>query len=1126
MLHPIFGIDLGRIPIYFLMLTAAFFAGLIVLNVTTKRRGFSKFTRRHMRGSYYCSTLVGIAAANAATWFLYGNFGNASFYNLVTEGGFSFYFGLLGFLLSLSLNALVRRYPVKSVVNIFVPVLTIVHFFARMGCMLRGCCYGQSVTILGTTVMFPAREIECAFALIMFIVFMATERVLFFERLSIYLFSYSALRFCTEFFRGDDRGTLFGIEALSPAQIISIVVFAIIAIKWLAQLIIRLGHLEGALDGWRQGLRRKGKAPRVLRTFDCQEPIRKSIALRIILPVLIVGVIVFGLLVYFNPFNLSVFDSIRYDIEDAIYGLFKEGGTEQEIGIMNGGELTYISDPVTVANGAEAVALIKEMGAWAKAEFVTVKEMLLPNNKKAYVMRQTVNGKCVLGSECVLVVTEDGRADYMIGDDSALSHTNEVTGSAVTSSVTISQAFGPNIIEMSRTECYYDTGNGLIDAYHVLLSDDGTKATIGAIVRADNGYIISLTSPNSDTVATQNKLKLDLVTQVAIDALKEIDSKKPLSIADSRLLTSAKKDDRLLATALEEAYRQSRLSPSGFATVLCSVRDSISCVGDVSVQKFSDMVAREVRDAQIAAGISEKNAESCSAKVRRAFTSGGFKATDDENVTHLDAGERRSTFKHKINYQNDEDTYTLDINENHAIDLSVRTDKPVVLEVCNEYGAAVLSAYVEDEEELSLYREDGLSYTLRVKDASLEGAAVGGGFNYKVSVKGISEPEIPKEISDLLTTVEDSYNRSNLTTFLSVAISEGQIVSMEEAIAVGALGAATDSCVSSCAGMGDGVDASKTAIATVIVPNGDQMQDQLSFLKGTEMELEYFDHKTEGNTAYICASLRIMMDGMSIYDGYCYLQAEYITKDDLSEYSSSVGNEELDNLLSFAQGDRYYLVDFNSDHLYSVFGVTNGMPDSQSDLQSLYDLWETRTMSVTSPDDPQCTVEVPYMYIDRERALAAGHSEDKVDGFEEYTARQNLMQAKMQRMMLLNQYAVFSSIAEMTGPITDLIDVITDPLGTGLDLMFGQNEASDTIWNVGKFLYNPIDYVEDMVTDVVIDTVAEEAGNIADQYAPYISAWDEVIKLQTQALNEATMVDAFMIDPRYWLAALRSTVRV
>ncbi len=1128
MLKPIFEIDFGAIPVYFLMLVMAFFAGLIVLNITMKRRHFSKFTRKQMRGSYYFSTLVGIASANIATWFLYEDIDRSSLYHLVTKGGFSFYFGLFGFLFALSLNALIRKYPVKSVVNIFVPTLAIIHFFARLGCMLRGCCYGETFFVLDTPIIFPARELECIFALIIFIVFIATERIIFFERLSIYLFSYSVFRFAIEFFRGDDRGQLFGIDLFSPAQIISLVVFVLIGLNWLIRLILKLTHSEEsvkrAFADLKNKIFRKGQnKPRALRTFDCQEPIKKRIVLKIILPILLAGTVIFGVLVYFNPFNLPAFDSIRFAIEDAVSGLFEKGGTQDEIGRMNGADLLYIADNPKVVDGTDALTLVKESGNWANAELVVVEEKFLSNGKKAYVLRQVINGKYVLGSDCVLIVNQDGSADYLIGDEASISYTSEVTDSFITNTVTIDQAFGETAVVISQSPCYYDTGDGLIDANHVLLSENGSTPTLGAVVRADNGGIIRLTQATADAVASEGKLKIALVTQLMVDALKDADKGKIVSIKSSKLLAGAKKDDLKLADALENAYAASKLSPTEFSNLLCSVLDSIQSVRDISVQKFSSIIACEVRDAQLAAGSTEKVAESCSTKVSRAFTSSGFKETKDENMMHLTAGERRSTFDYKINYKDDEDAYTLDINENHSLSVTVRADKPVMLEVYNDSGSSVLSAYIEGEEEIDLFREDGQSFTLRVKDASFEDEFNQSGFGYKVSVQGIAAPEVPKDISGLLTTVEDSYNRSNLTSFLSVAISEGQIVSLEEAIAGGALGAATDSCVSSCAGMGDGVDTSKTIIATAIVPNSDQMGDQLAFLKGTEMELEYFDHKTEGNAAYICANLIITMDGMSIYDGYCYLQAEYITKDSLSEYSSSVGNEELDNLLSFAQGDRYYLVDSNSDLLYSVFGVTNGIPDSRSDLQSLYDMWEPRTMVVSSPEYPEYSVEVTYMYLDRERALTEGHSEDKVDGFEEYTARQNLMQAKMQKMMLVHQQNAFVAIAELTGPVTDLIGVISDPIGTGLDLLFGQNETSDGLWNAAKFIYNPGDYIEDAVGDVITDALVEESKIQAEHCALLITAWDEVIAIHTRTLQanlgEGTVVSGFFIDPQLLLNA-------
>ena len=1133
MLKPILGIDFGWVPVYFLMLTAAFFAGLIALNVSMKKRGFSIFSRKQMRGSYYISVMAGGVCANMATWLLFDNIDRTSLYHMVTEGGFAFWFGLLGFLLSLTLNAWARRYPVKSVINIFLPSITLIHMFARLGCTLRGCCYGVPITVMGVELTFPARELECLFALVMFIVFVSTSRVIFHRRLPIYLFSYSIVRFVLEFYRADDRGSLFGIELLSPAQIVSIVVFLLIGINWLVLLILKLTRADGEarriFTDFSNKIFRKGQ-PRVCRPFDTNEPLKKRTALKIVLAILPVLLIVFALLVYFNPFNLPAFDSIRYKVEDAVSGLFERAGTEEELGRMNGADILTLENRPKVADASAALNLVMESGYWGSAEMSTVEVKQLPNGKTAYVMRQIINGKPVLGSDCVLIVNTDGCADYVIGDDSSVSYTSEINLNPTGSSMTVNDAFGESVGIISQTACYYDSGSGLIDANHLLLGENGsTTPTIGAVVRADNGAIICLTSAKKETIASENRLKITMMTQLMIDALKDPANEKKVSISKSELLSGAAKNELKLAGALEKAYVASGMSPAEFSTLLCSVRDSIESISDINVQKFSSILAREVKDAQLAAGSGEKAAQSASDKVARSFTGGGFKPLKDENVTHLSAGERKSSFDHKINYKGDEDVCTVDMNENHSLMITLRADKPILAEVYNEHGSAVLSAYVEDKEEIELFREDGLSYTVRISDASLEGDIGAAGFGYKISVEGIAAPDVPADIASVLNTIEDSYNRSNLTTFASILMEDGQILGLEEAVAIGAMGAVSDSCISSCAGMEDGIDTSKTAIATLIVPLGDQMEE-LVYLKGTEMELEYFDHKTEGDTAYVCASLRILMDGMSIYDGYCYLQAEYITKDELSGLTDSSGNENVDKLLGLAQGDKYYLMAANTDQLYSIFGVTDGIPDSRSDLQSLYDMWEPTTITVVSPDDPNYSVQVTYMTLDRERALADGHSREKVDGFEEYTARQNLMQAKMQRMILINQRDTFLAIAELTGPVTDIIGLITDPIGGSLDILFAQDEDADNLWSVVKIIMNPLDGIEDLVSGAVTDALVEESKLQAELCDLLVSAWDEVIEMHTATLqaclDAGSAVSVLLIDPRVLLDRPRRHIRL
>lgn len=102
------------------------------------------------------------------------------------------------------------------------------HFFGRIGCLMSGCCYGKPtdspigihMVNLGYKVI-PTQLFEAIFLLILasvliFLLFKGKAHIM-----ELYMLSYGVFRFIIEFFRGDDRGTLFS-GLLSPSQIVSI----------------------------------------------------------------------------------------------------------------------------------------------------------------------------------------------------------------------------------------------------------------------------------------------------------------------------------------------------------------------------------------------------------------------------------------------------------------------------------------------------------------------------------------------------------------------------------------------------------------------------------------------------------------------------------------------------------------------------------------------------------------------------------------------------------------------------------------------------------------------------------------------------------------------------------------
>ncbi len=120
--------------------------------------------------------------------------------------------------------------------------IVIAHAFGRLGCLFAGCCHGNplgqepvfgGIYMKGTVDGFakwgyyvPIQLYEALFLFALFaIMTVLLLKFKFQHNLSVYLISYGIFRFVNEFFRGDQRGNLFG--SPSPSQFWSIVMIII-----------------------------------------------------------------------------------------------------------------------------------------------------------------------------------------------------------------------------------------------------------------------------------------------------------------------------------------------------------------------------------------------------------------------------------------------------------------------------------------------------------------------------------------------------------------------------------------------------------------------------------------------------------------------------------------------------------------------------------------------------------------------------------------------------------------------------------------------------------------------------------------------------------------------------------
>lgn len=150
--------------------------------------------------------------------------------------GFVFHGGLLGGALIGLLAARALRLDVLMLMDHAAPCLAIGHGIGRVGCFFAGCCYGvpvpwgivlpQALAAPRDVPLLPVQLIEAALNVTLGVALLRYARK---ERepgytAGLYCLSYAVLRFCLEFFRGDEvRGAAAG---LSTGQWMSLALLA------------------------------------------------------------------------------------------------------------------------------------------------------------------------------------------------------------------------------------------------------------------------------------------------------------------------------------------------------------------------------------------------------------------------------------------------------------------------------------------------------------------------------------------------------------------------------------------------------------------------------------------------------------------------------------------------------------------------------------------------------------------------------------------------------------------------------------------------------------------------------------------------------------------------------------
>ena len=146
------------------------------------------------------------------------------------NGGIVFYGGLIGVIIGIIIVSKMRKVDVMNMLDFITPAFPLFHFFARIGCIFAGCCYGipcsWGVVMQGETIVrFPVQFFESLCNLLIFVWLEIFNRKTKSNKhnFAIYMCSYAVCRFGLEFFRGDTVRGIWNI-GLSTSQCISLLI--------------------------------------------------------------------------------------------------------------------------------------------------------------------------------------------------------------------------------------------------------------------------------------------------------------------------------------------------------------------------------------------------------------------------------------------------------------------------------------------------------------------------------------------------------------------------------------------------------------------------------------------------------------------------------------------------------------------------------------------------------------------------------------------------------------------------------------------------------------------------------------------------------------------------------------
>lgn len=1142
---------------YHVMLILGAFSALIMLNVFMKKGHFSKFVKKRVRRSLTWAAALATVFSNIANWFFHKELMSLSIVDRFANGGTAFIVWILCFLGFSALFLRLYKLDLRRCLDIVAPPLLLATALARVGCLLGGCCYGRPMNFGEWVFSFPIRETEAVFAFVLCILLCCKFKG---KRLGIYLIAYPLFRFAGEFLRGDDRGMIFNISVLSPTQIIS----AAVVIITTAALVINAvkktktqkaasspedknipcqadtadtytdktsndgmseqengttaddasehsadGQAEAAtpaeasaeVDEKGSEKEKKPKKERrkyVPRPVDFDDPRIKSNPLRIILTVLAVICIAFTLFFAYNPFGMTWVENANYYIQDKLGFLFDERTTSNEIGDTDG--LSVLSVSGEVNSNEDALKIINSYDTWHDVEYTAHKIKDVGNGYKIYTFLQSKNDLPVFGKASSVVVDANGDALFMIKDDADSLFTDNAAVEYIPSGITYESYMSKGDEIISRTECLYDVGSGVVEAELLCVSDG--EREYGILTHAETKSVIKLLA---DGDVLSGDARAEYILSAADEVLRDLNdgnddeikakSKDKFKTLELQNVSSATE------SALCKAYLKLELDREGFASALEMTAQISEQVPNLNEQLFCNIFTNSLQSVAMDSGHSEKETDKYHDTVKDAFKASGIRQNEDEKTVFVNAKTKKSTVKNTLGSANDVDVIKLHMAENSFMNIEISGDAGIDIQVYSESGEHIVTTYSSSEQSFSLYSADGTDYVMKLKASAAQQATWGNEEDYKVTVSAEEEKEqMPSFVNTTMYSIAASFSSSKGQIFGLMFY--GDAAYSSDAYTELCLLPVADNCsttCSSCTGEPARIkDTVKKAILAKLLISYEPIYE-MTIDPNTVMEICCSNYIRTENGALVKAKIKLTDVNGVCYEGYSFFKMELVTElDGMDEIKESASTEELKAAASIFEAifsNKYYITEINTEEIMNAFGDTEDNISSTNEMPSLYDYWYVK------PGD--------YLFLrefDRQGALNAGFSEERVDEFEKFTVRHNIAYCEK----TCDNIDIICSSLELysTGVVSGhkLYSIISDPIGALID------ENTDNIYakaayRIGKLAWgvytgNIKDISKAITGEAMDDLVGEGVKSYADQLEEDIKTLLEEKEKVEKLMNE------------------------